>query len=83
MNNRIPILGQGGQESEVPLNLVMTHEPGRVMMTFDPPVVRMKLGPREARTLAMGLLQHADLCEYGKPLPQGPPPLMPPAQDGE
>jgi len=40
----------------------MTHEDGCVQ--FNPPVVRMRLQPREARTLAIALLSHADLAEH-------------------
>lgn len=63
-NNRIPILGKPDENHEQPLKLDMTNEPGFVKVSFDPPVVRMMLKPREARTLAMGLLGHADAAEY-------------------
>jgi hypothetical protein len=70
--NRIHTPGQPPAPTEQPLNLGMTHEGGCVQMTFNPPVVRMRLQPREARTLAIALLSHADLAEH-------PPIIIPPS----
>ena len=56
-----------GGDKNVPLNLQMTHEPGFVKMTFDPPIVRAKFKPHEARTLGIALLQHADQAEHAPP----------------
>jgi hypothetical protein len=50
----------------IPLKLDMTNEPGFVKMTFDPPIMRMRLRPSEARQLAIGLLNHAESAEHAK-----------------
>jgi len=65
-NNRIHVPGKP-PESEQPLNLSMGHENGMVQMMFDPPVVRMRMKPREARTLAIAMLNHAELAENPPP----------------
>ena len=65
-NNRIQMPGKP-PESEQPLNLSMAHENGMVQMMFDPPVVRMRMKPREARTLAIAMLNHAELAENPPP----------------
>jgi hypothetical protein len=75
MSNRIPIIGQkpGEPDPEVPLNLSMTHGEGTVQIMFDPPVVRMRLQPREARTLAIAMLTHAEAAENPPPIIEMPP----------
>ncbi len=60
MNNTIIRPSNEDQPEDIPLKLDMTVENGLVTMRFEPPVVRMRLAPREARVLAMGLLQHAE-----------------------
>lgn len=63
----IQMPGKGPKDTEQPLNLTMSHEGGTVQMMFDPPVVRMRLQPREARTLAVAMLNHAELAENPPP----------------
>lgn len=74
--NRIQVPGQVPKETEQPLNIGMTQENGCVQMTFDPPVVRLRMKPREARQLAIGMLSYADLAE-------NPPIIVPPPQPPE
>ena len=62
-NNRIQMPGKQ-PESEQPVKIDMTHIGGVVQMNFDPPIVRMRLKPREARALAVSMLLHADQAEY-------------------
>lgn len=66
-NNRIQMPGKPPQETEQSLNLSMAHEGGTVQVMFDPPVVRMRLQPREARSLAVAMLNHAELAENPPP----------------
>lgn len=66
-NNRIIDLNKPPGGDEVPLKLDMTYEPGFVKVTFDPAVVRMRLKPRAARELAIGLLINADKAENPPP----------------
>ena len=65
-HNRIQVPGKH-PESEQPVNIQMTHVDGTVQMMFEPPMVRMKLRPREARALAVSMLLHADQAEYPEP----------------
>jgi hypothetical protein len=74
-NNRIPFL-QPDPEKSTQVKIDMSSEPGIVTMTFEPGVVRMRMGPREARALAMGLLQRAEWAENPPP----PPPKILPIQ---
>ena len=67
MNDNLIQMPGKPPESEQPLNLSMNHENGCIQMMFDPPVVRMRLKPREARTLAIAMLNHADLAENPPP----------------
>jgi hypothetical protein len=67
--NRIHRPGQP-PETEQPVKIDMQHCAGLVMLEFNPPIVRMRLQPREARALAVAMLTHADMAEY--------PPEMPP-----
>ena len=62
-NNRIHVPGKD-PESEQPVNMQMSHADGTVQMVFNPPIVRMRLKPREARALAVSMLLHADQAEY-------------------
>jgi hypothetical protein len=41
----------------------MGHDLGKVTITFDPAIVRVRFRPREARDLAMALLSHAQQAE--------------------
>jgi len=66
--------GQPPKGDDQPLNLTMTHENGCVQMVFNPPIVRMRLQPREARELAIAMLSHAQLAEM--PPPTEPPKLV-------
>lgn len=61
--NRIHRPGQP-PETEQPVNMTMAHENGFVQFGFNPPIVRMRLRPREARALAVAMLTHADMAEY-------------------
>jgi hypothetical protein len=67
MNDKLIQMPGKPIETEQPLNLTMGHEGGCVQMMFDPPVVRMRLKPKEARTLAIAMLNHADLAENPPP----------------
>ena len=62
-NNRIHVPGKP-PGSEQPVNIQMSHEGGAVQVMFNPPIVRMRLKPREARELAIQMLLHADQAEY-------------------
>ena len=62
-NNRIQLPGKP-PESEQPVNIQMAHADGTVQMTFNPPITRMRLKPREARAIAVTMLLHADQAEY-------------------
>jgi hypothetical protein len=62
-NNRIFTPGRQ-PESEQPVNIQMSHEGGNVQIVFNPPIARMRLKPREARSLAVSMLLHADQAEY-------------------
>lgn len=62
-DNRIVDLKKPDGGGDVPLNFGMSNEPGFVKMTFDPPVLRMRMKPREARTIAIAMLQHAEMAE--------------------
>lgn len=66
-NNRIQMPGKPPEDSDQKLNLTMGHEDGTVQMMFDPPIVRMRMKPREARELAIAMLQHAELAENPPP----------------
>lgn len=68
--NRIHVPGKE-PESEQPVNIKMDDANGFVNLSFDPPIVRMRLRPREARALAVTMLLHADQAEYPQP-PQPP-----------
>lgn len=79
--NRIHVPGQIPEEKIQACNIGMTNFPGVIEMTFEPPITRMRLRPREARNLALALLGHADAAEYPAtpPVPLQPPiPLQPP-----
>lgn len=65
--NRIQMPGRAPEDPDQKLNLTMTHEDGTVQIMFDPPVVRMRLQPREARSLAVAMLGHADAAENPPP----------------
>jgi hypothetical protein len=64
--NRIHVPGKP-VETEQPLNLSMSHENGFIQMEFNPPIVRMRLRPREARELAIAMLTHAQAAENPPP----------------
>lgn len=38
------------------------NEPDLIEWTFNPPITKMKLKPHEARTIAIFLLQHAEMA---------------------
>lgn len=65
-NNRIQMPGRQ-PESEQPVKIDMTALGGVVQITFDPPIVRARFKPREARELAIAMLQHAELAENPPP----------------
>lgn len=65
-NNRIHVPGKA-PESEQPVNIKMEDADGFVHLAFDPPIVRMRLKPREARALAISMMLHADQAEYPAP----------------
>jgi hypothetical protein len=67
--NRIHVPGKQPEPERVPIKLDMFNGEGMVVLTFEPPAVRMKLRPREARALAIGLLHHADAAENPAPPP--------------
>lgn len=66
-NNRIQIPGQGPKDNEQPVRIDMIHIAGLVQLRFDPPIVRMRLQPHEARSLAIAMLTHAEKAEYPEP----------------
>lgn|GEM_PF-5133660 len=65
-NNRIQTPGNP-PESEQPVKIDMTHLGGIVQILFNPPIVRMRMKPREARALAIAMLQHAEQAENPDP----------------
>lgn len=70
----IPIIGQNpGDTPECPLELKMECQIGFVLIHFNPPAMRMKMTPRDARAWAVGLLQYADAAEN----PPKAPPVSP------
>lgn len=67
-NNRIQVPGKGPNDTEQPLKIGMANADGLVHMMFDPPCVRLRLKPREARSLAIALWGHADSAENPPPI---------------
>lgn len=61
-------LADGGQ----PIKMDMANEPGFITMSFSPPVVRMRLRPKEARALALSMLIHAEQAETPPPTIEEP-----------
>lgn len=70
-DNRIQMPGQGPKDSDQPVKINMGSNNGIVEILFNPSITRMRMKPREARSLAIALLGHADSAE-------NPPPVIEP-----
>lgn len=71
-NNRIIDLNKKPDDSNVPVKIDMSHKDGVVQILFDPAILRMRLRPREARSLAIAMLTHAELAENPPPIIEVP-----------